>query len=46
MEVVWSMDSASKLQSLLSLTFMGPGITNIFSSITNKIQRYTIYVFL
>ena len=28
------------------LTFMGPCIANIFRSITNKMQRYTIYLFL
>jgi len=28
------------------LTFMGPCITNVFSSITKKMQRYTIYLFL
>ena len=28
------------------LTFMGPCITNVFSSATNKMQRYTIYLFL
>ena len=26
------------------LTFMGPCIANLFSSITNKMQRYTIYL--
>ena len=29
-----------------NLTFMGPCIVNIFPSITNKMQRYTIYLFL
>ena len=28
------------------LTFMGPRITNVFSSITNKMHRYTIHLFL
>ena len=27
-------------------TFVGPCIANVFSSITNKMQRYTIYLFL
>ena len=31
---------------LWNLTFMGPCIANIFSSITNEMQRYTIYLFL
>ena len=30
----------------ICLTFMGPCIANVFSSITNKMQRYTIYLFL
>ena len=29
-----------------TLTFMGPCIANVFSSLTNKMQRYTIYLFL
>ena len=34
------------IQFLFYLTFMGPYITNVFLSITNKMQRYTIYLFL
>ena len=29
----------------MNMTFMGPCIANVFSSIINKIQRYTIYLF-
>jgi hypothetical protein len=28
------------------LTFMGPCIVSIFQYITNKVQRYTIYLYL
>ena len=31
---------------LVFLTFMGPCIAKVFSSITKKMQRYTIYLFL
>ena len=30
----------------ISLKFMGPGITNVLPSITNKMQHYTVYLFL
>jgi len=30
----------------LNLTFMGQCIANVFSNATNKMQRYTIYLFL
>jgi hypothetical protein len=30
----------------VNLTFVGPCIANLFSSITNSMQRYTIYFFL
>ena len=30
----------------LILTFMGPCIANLFSNITNKMQRYTVYLFI
>ena len=30
----------------IDLTFTGPCIANVFSSATNKMQRYTIYLFL
>jgi hypothetical protein len=32
--------------ALINLTFMDPCIVNVFSSITNKMQRYTRYLFL
>ena len=28
------------------LTFMGPGILRIFQYISNKMQRYTVYLYL
>ena len=34
------------LQLIHSLTFMGPRIAKVFSSITNNMQHYTIYLFL
>jgi len=31
---------------LLSLTFMGPFIANIFQYMSNKMQLYTVYLYL
>ena len=31
---------------LLDLTFMGPCIVSIFQYISNKLQRYTVYLYL
>jgi hypothetical protein len=31
---------------LANLTFMGPRIVNIFQYISNKMQRYTLYLYL
>ena len=31
---------------LVHLTFMGPHIVNIFYYISNKMQRYTVYLYL
>jgi hypothetical protein len=33
-------------QHILCLTFMGPCIANIFQYISNKMQRYTVYLYL
>jgi len=30
----------------LFLTYMGPRIANVFTGVTNEMQRYTIYLFL
>jgi hypothetical protein len=38
--------TVATLIRLINLTSMGPRIANVFSSITNKMQRYTIYLFL
>jgi len=35
-----------KLDAKMGLKSMGPCFANILSSITNKMQRYTIYLFL
>jgi len=37
----WSYDWLCIKSVVLTLTFMGPCITNVFSSATNKMQRYT-----
>ena len=36
----------SKQASKLNLTFMGPCIVNIFQYISNKMQRYTVYLYV
>ena len=31
---------------MMIMTFVGPGIVNIFQYISNKMQRYTVYLYL
>jgi len=35
-----------KVTIVKSLKFMGPCIANVFSNVTNKMQRYTVYLVL
>ena len=35
-----------KINSVFFLTFMGPCIVNLFQYISNKMQRYTVYLYL
>ena len=46
----WNLDTSGSRSKTLgkfwNLTFMGPCIANVFSSTTNKMQRYTLYLFL
>jgi hypothetical protein len=38
--------SNNQSEPIIVLTFMGPCIVSIFQYISNKIQRYTVYLYL
>ena len=42
----WVYLSLSRAQLRVTLTFMGPCIVNIFQYIFNKMQLYTVYLYL